>query len=365
MRALCRFTLAAVLAVAPFAMASAQAVAQWNKTAHDFGLFHETDGDQTCHFMVTNTGDSALVVLRVQPTCGCTVAKFPTDPILPGESGTIDVTYSPTGRPGPFEKGVWVYTNSSPRRTHLTIQGSVICSIESVKQYYPINVGDLQFTTLTMSLGEIKKGTTHTCSTAAYNTGNDTILLSFDNNTSHITSIAVSDTLPPGMLSTMSFFFDSGRTPVWGINDDYITIIATPLHSNKAPQHIKANIIANVVEDFSALSDKDRVNAPVCSVMTGKMVLENMRNDEITNGTLKLQNTGKSNLIVRRVMSTDKAIKARIDKTLVKPGEEASINIKVNPAKVSGKVLNSQITVISNDPVNPRITIPIVGTIIP
>ena len=57
MRALCRLALVAAFAVANVAIASAQAMAQWNKTVHDFGLFHESDGDQTINFVVTNTGD--------------------------------------------------------------------------------------------------------------------------------------------------------------------------------------------------------------------------------------------------------------------------------------------------------------------
>ena len=362
MRPLCRIAVAAVLAVAPVAMASAQAVAQWNEIDHDFGLFHETEGDQTCHFVVTNAGDSALVLIRVQSTCGCTVAKFPTEPILPGESGTIDVTYSPTGRPGPFEKAIWVYTNSSPRKTRLSIAGSVVGSPESVKQYYPVSRGDLQFTSLTMADGEVKKGLVMNDAITAYNTGNDTIVLGFDNNTSHITCDAIPDTIAPGRISTMSFFFDSSRTPVWGINDDYITIIATPLHSKKAPSRIDANIVSNVVEDFSKLSDKDRANAPVCSV-ADKIVIDNLRTGEVAEGRLILKNTGKSNLIVRRVMSTDKAVTTKSNKTLVKVGEEATITIRVNPAKVKENVLNSHVTVITNDPANPRITVRVVGEI--
>ena len=92
MRALCRIAWAVVLAVAPVIMANAQAAVEWNETRHDFGIFQESAGDQSCKFVMTNTGDSALVVLRVQSTCGCTIAKHPTDAILPGESATIDVT---------------------------------------------------------------------------------------------------------------------------------------------------------------------------------------------------------------------------------------------------------------------------------
>ena len=60
-------------------------------------------------------------------------------------------------------------------------------------------------------------------------------------------------------------------------------------------------------------------------------------------------------------MSSDKAITAKCDKTLLKPGKEATVAIKVNPNKVSGNVLNSQMTIITNDPSTPRATVRVVG----
>ena len=98
--------LAAALLVLPLG-AHAQAQAQWDKTLHDFGTFHESQGNRSCAFAVKNDGDSPLVLTRVLSSCGCTVAKYDTEPIMPGKSGTVEITYSPTGRPGPFEKAVW------------------------------------------------------------------------------------------------------------------------------------------------------------------------------------------------------------------------------------------------------------------
>lgn len=365
MRILFSIATSLLFAIAPCAVASAQAIAQWNETTHDFGLFHESAGKQTCKFVITNMGDSALIITRVQTTCGCTVAKYTTDPIMPGEKGNIEVTYSPTGRPGPFDKSVWVYTNTSPNKTRLMIEGSVIGSPENVKKHYPVDAGDLQFTTTTLPLGETKKGSLPACSTTAYNTSSDTIALSFDNNTSHISCGAIPDTIPPVGISTMSFFFDSNKTPVWGINDDYVTVIATPLHSEKPPRKIKINIVANVVEDFSKLTSEEFADAPVCHVDVSKMLVPDTERGKVSSGMVTVENTGKSNLVIRRVMSTHKAIVAKVDKTLVKPGSKANIEVFIYTKNVEGDIINTQFTIISNDPVNPRITIPIAGRIIP
>lgn len=343
--------------------ALAQPVASWQETTHDFGTFHESAGGQSCRFVVTNTGDSAMVITQVKSTCGCTVASHPTAPITPGSSDGIDITFTPTGRPGPFEKAVWVYTNTTPGRTRLVIKGIVVGSPESVSRYFPVGAGDLQFTNLAMAAGEVKKGVLRNNSITAYNAGSDTLVITFDNNTSHITPHAVPDTVAPGSISTMTFFFDTMRTPVWGINDDHLTIIATPLKGDKAPIHADANVVVNVVEDFSRLTDEERASAPVCEVGRDKLVFENLRSGEIAEGMLTIKNTGKSNMIVRRVMAADKAITTKCDKTLLKPGNQATVTIKVNPGKMSDKVLNSQITVITNDPLTPRTTVRVVGEV--
>lgn len=359
----CRIALAAMLTVAACAVAVAQPVAQWTSTQHDFGLFHESEGEQSCRFVVTNAGDSALVLVRVQSSCGCTVVKFPTEPILPSDSAAIDVTYSPTGRPGPFEKTVWVHTNGSPRRTRLTIRGKVVGSSSSVGRYFPVAAGPLQFTSLTLAMREVKKGLIMNDAITAYNASNDTVAITFDNNTSHITCQAVPSTVALGSITTVSFFFDSSRTPVWGINDNYVTILATPLHSTASPTRIRANVVANVVEDFTALSDADRAKAPVCTIASDRVMVEANGAGEMPRGEFKLTNTGKSDLVIRRVMPGHRAVTAKSDKTRLKPGEEATVAIVVNPAKVEDKILNTSVTVITSDPYSSHKTVRVVGEI--
>lgn len=339
----------------------AQPVAQWTDTVHDYGTFHEHDGQQLCEFTVTNTGDSPLVIVRVQPTCGCTVAEFTTTPIEPGKSGLVEVTYSPTGRPGPFEKTVWVYTNSTPERTRLTIKGVTIGSPETVAKYFPETAGHLMVSKTTLAAGEVKKGLLRNSVVTAYNPTRDTITLAFDNNTSHINIVAKPDTIAPGDISTISFFFNSMRTPVWGINDDTLTMITHPVNNESLSLMTPINLIANVVEDFSHLTNEERAQAPVCFLHNDKILLEDgdLAGPFVT--TMPFKNSGKSDLVVHRIMTLDKALTGLCNKTLVKPGEEALVTIKIDPNKIKGDVLNSEFTVITNDPANPRITVRVVG----
>ena len=69
---------------------------KFEKTTHDFGTFSEDDPKVTCSFKFTNTGDGLLVIHQAIASCGCTVPQYSKEPIKPGESGEIVVTYDPS-----------------------------------------------------------------------------------------------------------------------------------------------------------------------------------------------------------------------------------------------------------------------------
>lgn len=102
-----------------------KAVISAEKTAYDFGKIKEANGKVTCAFTVTNTGEMPLVITRVIASCGCTTPEFPKEPIAPGKTGDIKVTFDPTGRPGPFAKTISVYSNGKVGSYILTIRGEV------------------------------------------------------------------------------------------------------------------------------------------------------------------------------------------------------------------------------------------------
>lgn len=75
-------------------------------------------------FEFTNIGKSPLVISRVQASCGCTVPKKPEGPILPGEKGTIEVSYD-TKRLGGFSKMISIFSNAKTAMKKIQIKGFV------------------------------------------------------------------------------------------------------------------------------------------------------------------------------------------------------------------------------------------------
>lgn len=97
----------------------------FEKTVHDFGRL--ISGEKVSYsFKFKNTGKGLLLISKVSSSCGCTVPKYPTDPIKPGEEGYITVTFDSTGRMGVQTKTVTVLCNTQPNTVQLTVTSNVI-----------------------------------------------------------------------------------------------------------------------------------------------------------------------------------------------------------------------------------------------
>ncbi len=118
----------AIFVLAGMTAAQAQKVAkmEFKSETIDYGEIKKgSDGVRV--FEVKNIGDAPLIIEDVKSSCGCTVPKKPENPIMPGESGEIQVKYD-TKRVGPIRKTVTVYSNSSEPVKALKIKGAVIDS---------------------------------------------------------------------------------------------------------------------------------------------------------------------------------------------------------------------------------------------
>lgn len=91
---------------------------------HDFGEIEE--GPKITHeFRFTNIGQEPLIITGAKASCGCTVPKWPKEPILPGQSSSIKVEYNTKGRPNSFNKAVTITSNAKDKIKVIYIKGNV------------------------------------------------------------------------------------------------------------------------------------------------------------------------------------------------------------------------------------------------
>jgi hypothetical protein len=90
---------------------------EWLDSARDFGKIPEGQKLDVA-FRFRNTGTTPLVIGQVQPSCGCTIAEQPQEPVAPGSEGQIKAVFNSDGRSGINHKTLFVTANTKGRQDY-------------------------------------------------------------------------------------------------------------------------------------------------------------------------------------------------------------------------------------------------------
>lgn len=88
---------------------------QWIDSSLDMGKINEGQKLEVA-FRFKNTGNKPLVIKQVLPSCGCTAADVPKEPIAPGQEGVIKGVFDSSGKPGMNNKTMTVFTNTEAKQ---------------------------------------------------------------------------------------------------------------------------------------------------------------------------------------------------------------------------------------------------------
>jgi hypothetical protein len=97
-----------------------------NERVFDFGELKQ--GEKVSHnFVVTNNGESNLILRKVRASCGCTAIQPDKMVIEPGESTNIVAEFNSRGMSGRQNKSVTIYSNDPKKSTLLLrLTGTVV-----------------------------------------------------------------------------------------------------------------------------------------------------------------------------------------------------------------------------------------------
>ncbi|MEL6561447.1 MAG: DUF1573 domain-containing protein [Bacteroidota bacterium] len=97
---------------------------KFNESSFDFGNINE--GDVVEHtFSFTNAGQAPLIISNAAGSCGCTIPKWPKEPIPVGGTGEILVQFNSANKPGVQNKTVTITANTYPKISKLNIKALV------------------------------------------------------------------------------------------------------------------------------------------------------------------------------------------------------------------------------------------------
>ena len=331
----------------------------FEESKHDFGTFKESDGPQTTTFKFTNKGAVPLVLNSVRASCGCTTPKWTREPVAPGGTGEIQVSYNPKNRPGSFNKSVTVRSNAEKPTTILRINGSVEQREKTLAEKYPRKIGKLRVKSNHVSFARIKQNEVKTKSIELVNDTESSVEVGFRRVPGHITASLNPQTIPPNSTSKLEVTYSAEKANKYGFSSDrlYLTL------DGSNDYRTSIGVSATIEEDFSHLSADQLAKAPVAEFSEKTHDFGTMNQGDKKEHTFQLSNKGKSELIIRNVRSSCGCTAVAPSKKVISPGETAPIKVTFNSQGKRGRQSKS-VTVITNDPKTPTTTLRISSNIV-
>lgn len=333
-------------------MAYSQAVVHFREQLHDFGTIKEADGPVSYDFVFDNRGTAPILIRNVESSCGCTSPEWTRQPILPGKTGYVRATFDPKDRPGYFDKTITVFSNAQSV-VELKIKGSVEGRTRTVLDEYPYELASgFRLPLDHISLMKVKKGEAKAMTYSIYNNSGKKASVSFADIPAWLKIGIDPVQVDAGKTSSLKVACNSALIGDYGLTEAWIGMV---VDGKRYP--LKVSVF--VEEDFAGT---DMALAPVLNAEKKYYNFGTLTRPEKAQYTYKLTNSGKSVLKIHRIYANDPRLKISCTTKELKPGETAEIKAETGGNTEAGK-LSGVISVISNSPLNPDLSLRFYGEI--
>lgn len=330
-------------------------------TKYDFGAIKEEEGVVSTSFEFINSGKGPLIIQRVVSSCDCAVVEWPKEPIIPGASGKVKVSFNPVGRIGKFEKLITVYSNAETSTVVLFINGLVRERQKTVDEIYNRVIGNFRFKTVHAALGQIFNNQTKVDTIEFIYTGSEPVKIGANlSNTPFLRVSFVPVLLKTNERGLLIIAYDANVKNDWGFLVDRFGLT----QNEKDISGAMITVSATIEEDFDNLDDTQKAKAPKIDLPSENFDFGEVKEGDLVEKEFDFTNAGKSDLIIRKIKASCGCTTVEPADKVVKPGKSSSFKASVRTNGFSGRIAKT-VNVITNDPVNPSITIRITGNVLP
>lgn len=347
------------LTIIPLIAFSQKAKIEFEKTSHDFGTISETGGAAVYDFVFKNTGDAPLILNNVRVSCGCTTPSWSRQPIAPGQTGSVKVSFDPRHRPGRFNKSITVTSNATTPVTSLSIHGTVSSKPADPYAAYRYTVGTLKLTTNSLNLGSINNTDVAERAIDIVNTGTQpvTVTATYAITTTYdpkfLTITVTPATLKKGEKGKILVKYNAADKKDWGFVSDKINLTVSPDAKGEIA------VVANIKEDFSKIKPEE---APVAAFSETSAELGVLAKNSTKKHEFYIQNEGKSDLVIHKIKTSDNTVTAHPARMIIKPGKKTKVNVVLKTDDQPGKKVKI-ISFTLNDPKNTIVSYKLSGEI--
>lgn len=334
---------------------------EMDKMVHNFGDIIHKSGPVSCTFTLKNKGSKPAVIYNVVSSCGCTDVEWTREPIRPGASGKISVTYSNDEGAYPFDKTLTTYISDISKPVLLKVRGVSVEKAKPLKELYPVSYGPLALRESLIKCGNLEQGGSKSEAVMVANTSDKPIKVTFQDVHENL-SISVSpNPIPAQTTAEMKFTVKADRN-IWG----KYTYNATPLVNGKTYVNQEGKnqigIWAFTKENFSHLTQEQKAHGPRPTFKESTYSFGKIKRGETVHASYTFKNDGKECFCVYKV-NADAKKWSHSAIPVAKPGEEVTFRVHLDTEKLPLGEHLTIVTLTTNAPLRPIVNLFIAGYI--
>lgn len=307
----------------------------------------------TVKFELTNKGNE-LNIDQVRVSCGCTTVDYPRQRIHRGDPFTVTATYD-ARQLGHFEKEVALFCNSSTKPFYLKMRGVVVEEANDFTGNFSYKVGGLMVDKNDVEFDDVNRGDYPVQLIHIRNNTPETVSPVIMHLPSYITATVSPTHIAPGKTGVASLKLDSRKLRDLGLTQTSVFLGKKP--GEKVSLDKEISVSAVLLPDFDNMSETQLANAPKINLSETTLDLGSFGDKPSKSGIIFIENTGRSELDIRSMQMFTSGMSVKLNKSKLKPGEQAKLKITVNKKLLRSARSKPRVLMITNDPTQPKVVV--------
>ena len=345
------FISVALLAL-PFFGAMAQSIVATNQIIDCGQVLYQTPA--TFDFEVKNKSNKPVRITDVCTSCGCTDVAFPREAIAAGEKFTISITYD-AATMGHFDKLVGIYNEGDDKPLLLRVRGSVVREVVDYGGNYNFMLGSIKSDCNDVEFDDVNRGDYPVQLIHIRNNTPETVSPVIMHLPSYITATVSPTHIAPGKTGVASLKLDSRKLRDLGLTQTSVFLGKKP--GEKVSLDKEISVSAVLLPDFDNMSETQLANAPKINLSETALDLGSFGDKSSKSGIIFIENTGRSELDIRSMQMFTSGMSVKLNKSKLKPGEQAKLKITVNKKQLRSARSKPRVLMITNDPTQPKVVV--------
>ena len=331
-----------------------------DKFVHNFGDILFDSGPVSCTFTLKNTGSKPAVIYNVTTTCGCTDVEWTKEPIRPGKTGTVSVTYSNDEGPYPFDKSLTMYLSDLKKPVILKLRGVSQDRVKPLEELYLVTYGYLGFKENVNRCGNMDQNSQKSEAVMIANLSNSPMNVTFSDVSKNLKLTVSPNPIPARSTAELTYTITADRD-LWGKNYYWaVPLVNGKSHTNSEGEK-KIGFWAFTREDFSGVSADGKKNGPRPTFKESTYSFGKVKAGQKVKASYTFKNDGKMPFKVYKVDADADISYGDIPEAAA--GQSVTFNIELDTTDLPKGESLTIVTLTTNSPLRPIVNLFIAGVL--